>query len=91
MNTNTDTGMLMFNMMGSIAEFERSLINRRIFDGVKRAQELGKYKGRTYSVDKEIRKEYVGMMESGKYTVAYLAKMAKVSRQTLYNWKEEIA
>jgi DNA invertase Pin-like site-specific DNA recombinase len=78
MNTNTDTGMLMFNMMGSIAEFERSLINRRIFDGVKRAKELGKYKGRTYSVDEEIRKEYVGMMQSGKYTVAYLAKMAKV-------------
>jgi len=31
------------------------------------------------------------MMESDKYTVAYLAKMAKVLRQTLYNWKEEIA
>lgn len=30
MDTNTDTGMLMFNMMGSIAEFERKLINRRI-------------------------------------------------------------
>ena len=27
------------------------------------------------------------MMQSGKYTVAYLAKMAKISRQTLYNWK----
>jgi DNA invertase Pin-like site-specific DNA recombinase len=90
MDTSTDTGMLMFNMMGSIAEFERSLINRRIYDGVKRAKELGKYKGRTYSVDKEIRKEYVEMMQSGKYTVAYLAKMAKVSRQTLYNWREEI-
>jgi len=90
MDTSTDTGMLMFNMMGSIAEFERSLINRRIYDGVKRAKELGKYKGRAYSVDKEIRKEYVEMMQSGKYTVAYLAKMAKVSRQTLYNWREEI-
>lgn len=90
MDTSTDTGMLMFNMMGSIAEFERSLINRRIYDGVKRAKELGKYKGRAYSVDKEVRKEYVEMMQSGKYTVAYLAKMAKVSRQTLYNWKKEI-
>ena len=46
MDTGTDTGMLMFNMMGSIAEFERSLINRRIYEGVKRAKELGKYKGR---------------------------------------------
>jgi DNA invertase Pin-like site-specific DNA recombinase len=75
--------------MGSIAEFERKLINRRIYDGVQRAHELGKYKGRTYSVDKDIRKEYVQMMQSGKYTIAYLAKMAKVSRQTLYNWQTD--
>lgn len=87
MDTGTDTGMLMFNMMGSIAEFERKLINRRVYDGVKRAKELGKYKGRTYSVEEDIRKEYVKMMQSDKYTMAYLAKMAKVSRQTLYNWK----
>ena len=89
MDTGTDTGMLMFNMMGSIAEFERSLINRRIYEGVKRAKELGKYKGRSHSVDKSIRQEYVKMLESGNYPVSYLAKMAKVSRQTLYNWQRE--
>jgi len=87
MNTNTDTGMLMFNMMGSIAEFERKLINRRIYEGVKRAKEQGKYKGRGYAVDEDIRKEYVDMLNSGKYTAAYVARMAKISRQTLYNWK----
>ena len=90
MDTGTDTGMLMFNMMGSIAEFERSLINRRIYEGVKRAKELGKYKGRSHSVDKTIRQEYVKMLQSGKYSVSYLAKMAKVSRQTLYNWQTEL-
>ena len=89
MDTGTDTGMLMFNMMGSIAEFERSLINRRIYDGVKRAKELGKYKGRVYSTEKEIRNDYVKMMNSGEYPVSYISKMAKVSRQTLYNWKKE--
>ena len=87
MNTNTDTGMLMFNMMGSIAEFERKLINRRIYEGVKRAKEQGKYKGRAYAVDEDIRKEYVDMLNSGKSTAAYVARMAKISRQTLYNWK----
>jgi DNA invertase Pin-like site-specific DNA recombinase len=90
MDTGTDTGMLMFNMMGSIAEFERSIINRRIYEGVKRAKELGKYKGRAHSVDKTIRHEYVKMLKSGKYSVSYLAKMAKVSRQTLYNWQVEL-
>ena len=90
MDTSTDTGMLMFNMMGSIAEFERSLINRRIYEGVKRAKELGKYKGRTHSTDKTIRQEYVKMMQTGNYPVSYIAKMAKVSRKTLYNWQNEL-
>ncbi len=91
MDTSTDTGMLMFNMMGSIAEFERSLINRRIYEGVKRAKELGKYKGRIHSADRTIRAEYVKMMQTGHYPVSYIAKMAKVSRQTLYNWQMDLA
>lgn len=89
MDTSTPTGMLMFNMMGSIAEFERTLINRRIYDGVQRAKEQGKFKGRRHSVEEKIRKEYVKMMNSGQYPISYISKMAKVSRQTLYNWKAE--
>jgi DNA invertase Pin-like site-specific DNA recombinase len=91
MDTSTATGMLMFNMMGSIAEFERTLINRRIYEGVKRAQAQGKYKGRRHSTDKKIRQEYIKMMNSGNYPISYIAKMAKVSRQTLYNWQAELA
>ena len=79
MDTTPDTGMLLFNMMGSIAEFERTLINRRSYDGVKRAQAQGKYKGRA-----------VSMMKSNNYTIDYIARMAKVSRQTLYNWKTDL-
>ena len=79
MDTTPDTGMLLFNMMGSIAEFERTLINRRSYDGVKRAQAQGKYKGRA-----------VSMMKSNNYTIDYIARMAKVSRQTLYNWKMDL-
>ena len=73
----------------SITEFERTLINRRIYEEVKRAKELGKYKGRTHSADKTIRSEYVKMMQTGNYPVSYIAKIAKVSRQTLYNWQME--
>ena len=35
--------------------------------------------------------EYVKMMNSGDYSISYVAKMAKVSRQTLYNWQTELA
>lgn len=91
MDTSTPTGMLLFNMMGSIAEFERSLINRRIYDGVQRAKEAGKYRGRNHSTDEKIRKEYVKMMSSDDYSISYIAKMAKVSRQTLYKWQKDFA
>lgn len=90
MDTSTPPGMLMFNMMGSIAEFERTLINRRIYDGVQRAKEQGKFKGRRHSVDEKIRKDYVKMMNSGDYPISYVSKMAKISRQTLYKWKAEL-
>ena len=90
MNTQTDIGMLLFSMMCSIAEFERKLINRRIFEGVSRAKENGKYRGRKHSTDLDIRKEFVSKMRSGKYAIAYLAKMAKVSRATLYRWEKEL-
>ena len=90
MDTNTDIGMLLFGMMCSISEFERKLINRRIYDGVQRAKEKGKYKGRRYGTDADIRREIVDKMKSGNYTVSYLAKMAKVSRATLYRWQSEV-
>ena len=90
MDTNTDIGMLLFGMMCSISEFERKLINRRIYDGVQRAKEKGKYKGRRYGTDADIRREIVEKMKSGNYTVSYLAKMAKVSRATLYRWQSVV-
>tara|TARA_B110000091_G_scaffold17657_1_gene16651 strand:+ start:1724 stop:2323 length:600 start_codon:yes stop_codon:yes gene_type:complete len=89
MNTTTDVGMLLFNMLCSVAEFERKLINRRIYDGVKKAHEDGKYKGRQYGTEEPIRREFVEKMKSGNYTVSYLAKMAKISRNTLYKWKND--
>eukprot|EP01035_Chromulina_nebulosa_P022502 gene22502-29139_t len=84
MDTSTPTGMLMFNMMGSIAEFERTLINRRVYDGVQRAKEQGKFQGRRHSVDEKIRKDYVKMVNSGDYPISYVSKMAKASLFDIY-------
>lgn len=41
-DTSTDTGMLMFNLMGIFAEYERNLINERIRAGIKSARDRGK-------------------------------------------------
>ncbi len=46
LDTGTPTGKLMFNMLGSIAEFERSLMLERQREGIAKAKAEGKYKGR---------------------------------------------
>ncbi|WP_085674943.1 MULTISPECIES: recombinase family protein [unclassified Pseudomonas] len=42
---------LMLSMMGSFAEFERSMIRERQKEGIAKAKEKGVYKGRTKTVD----------------------------------------
>lgn len=66
------------------------MINCRVYQDVQRAKDAGKYRGRKHCVDKNIRKEFVEKLNSNKYTSNYLAKMARVPRSTLYNWKREL-
>ena len=46
LNTETPTGKLMLNMLGSIAQFERELMLERQREGIAKAKGEGKYKGR---------------------------------------------
>ncbi len=45
-DTTTPSGRLMFNMLGSIAQFERELMLERQREGIAKAKAEGKYKGR---------------------------------------------
>lgn len=45
-DTRTPTGRLLFNVLGSVAEFERDLIRDRVIRGLERAREKGKRLGR---------------------------------------------
>ena len=45
-DTSAATGKLVLNMMVSVALFEREMMKERQFEGIKRAQAEGKYKGR---------------------------------------------
>ena len=42
---------LLFNILGSFAEFERELMLERQREGIAKAKEEGKYKGRVKTVD----------------------------------------
>ena len=45
-DTSTPTGRLMFNLLGSIAQFERQLTRERMLVVIAKARAEGKYKGR---------------------------------------------
>jgi hypothetical protein len=45
-DTSTPNGRLMFNLLGSIAQFERELTRERMLVGIAKARADGKYKGR---------------------------------------------
>lgn len=45
-DTNTPTGRLMLNVLGSVAQFEREMMLERQKEGVAKAKAEGKYKGR---------------------------------------------
>ena len=53
MDTTTPTGKLMFNILGSIAEFERDLINARTDEGRKAAKAKGIQFGRKEKLTSE--------------------------------------
>lgn len=46
LDTTTATGKLMLNVLGSVAEFERSMMLERQKEGIAKARAEGKYKGR---------------------------------------------
>jgi DNA invertase Pin-like site-specific DNA recombinase len=46
LDTRSPTGMLMVTMLGAVAAFERELMLERQREGIRRAVEAGKYKGR---------------------------------------------
>ena len=45
-DTTTATGKLILNIMVSVAQFEREMMKERQVEGIKRAKDEGKYKGR---------------------------------------------
>jgi DNA invertase Pin-like site-specific DNA recombinase len=78
---------LMFNILGSFAQFERDLIVERTTEGRDRAKANGKHMGRpASSSDKELRKAielYRNKQDNG-MSIADICKLTGVKRATLY-------
>ena len=63
-DTTTPTGKLMFNIIGAIAEFERTLIRERVKSGLARAKAQGKRLGRPRMPAKKVR-EIIALRSQG--------------------------
>ncbi len=83
---NNDTSAmskLMMQIMGSVAEFERSLIKERQMEGIQKAKQMGKHLGRRPTLTNDQVQELKTMVDKGIHKTE-VAKHFEISRQTLY-------
>lgn len=82
-DTTTSAGKLMFNIMGSMAEFERDLIRDRTRAGLEAARARGRKGGRPPKNQESLDAALV-LYSSKKMTLAEIKKATSVSKSTLY-------
>lgn len=89
-DTSTASGQLMFSVMGSFAEFERSLISERTIAGLESARARGRMGGRPRAVSEELGQKIV-VMRGQRQTVASIAKELSMGEATVYRYLKTIA
>ena len=81
-DTSTPTGRLLFNVLGSIAEFERDLIRERVVAGMRAAQRRGAAIGRPQRLQEDQRDRIVRLRRSGR-SLREIAALLGVSKSTI--------
>ena len=82
-DTNTSGGKLVFHIMAALAEFERDLISERTTAGMSAARKRGKHIGRPVSLNREQVIHAKRLISSGDETIAGMATVLGVHRNTL--------
>ncbi len=82
-NDTNPMSKLMLQIMGAVAEFERSLIKERQLEGIKKALEKGVQFGRQQKLSDTQKKELIAMINTGK-NKKDVAEHFEISRPTLY-------
>jgi len=80
-DTTAATGRLFLTMLGAFAEFETALRRERQMEGIARAKEEGRYKGRPRSIDRDLIRKLIH--EGSK--PSEVAKRLGVARSTVYD------
>lgn len=84
-DTASPGGMLVFHVLGAIAEFERALIRERQREGIALARQRGAYRGRKKALAQEQVAELRQRAAAGEKK-AQLARGFGISRETLYQY-----
>jgi DNA invertase Pin-like site-specific DNA recombinase len=82
-DTTSPQGELVFNLLATFAQFERSLIAERVRAGMARARKQGKRLGRPRALNHEW-EQVQSLIESGKLSQVAAARQLRVSRATIY-------
>ena len=76
---------LMLNLLGAVAQFERSMIRERQAEGIAAAKERGVYKGSKPKLSEDQVKELLARVKTGE-PKAGIARNFGISRETLYQY-----
>ena len=82
MDTSNAHGEFIFNLFGSLAQYERSLARERIMAGLESARKRGKVGGRPRKIDEEKLNTIVELIKSGK-AKAEICRSFDIPRSTL--------
>jgi DNA invertase Pin-like site-specific DNA recombinase len=87
MDTSTPAGRLTFNVLASIAQFEREIMLTRQREGIAKAKGEGKYKGRKPTVRAKVNEIKALLAEGVRPTD--VAKQLKIARSSVYRVTEQ--
>jgi DNA invertase Pin-like site-specific DNA recombinase len=88
-DTTTSHGEFLYNLFGTLAQYERSLIRERVNAGLVAARRRGRRGGRPPAIDPETVEQIVAALDSGSSKSA-VCRTFKVARSTLNDTLERI-
>jgi DNA invertase Pin-like site-specific DNA recombinase len=83
-DTTTSEGRLMFNIIGSFAEFEHDIRKARQMDGIRKAKDKGVTFGRRAILTSEQKQEVIRLHQEEKFSLRQLSNKYAVSHMTIY-------
>lgn len=81
-DTSTPTGKLMMNLLGSIAEFERDIMLERQREGIAKAKEEGKYRGRAPTAQRKA--DQIRVLKAEGKSIEQIVVDSGVSRSSVF-------